>query len=218
MPSRAPAAFSKDGVTYYQLIDTTLPTVLRMIENHESGRAVERPRAVVEQVFRSINNLRAPRTIFYVNSMVDVFLSDASVEPLNRYLLIENLLSERIRAAHKEIMPHQPVDMEMLETFIGLIAYELMQREDPYLTKAKFYGLVADFVERKGIQTKRFDPDVILNILIKSFVLRDYDVGYGFMMLSIEDYFLAKHVGKDAAFRSSIMSTDGLLTLSLIHI
>jgi len=144
--------------------------------------------------------------------MVDVFLSDASVEPLNRYLLIENLLSERIRAAHKEIMPHQPVDMEMLETFIGLIAYELMQREDAYLTKARFYGLVADFVERKGIQTKRFDPDVILNILIKSFVLRDYDVGYGFMMLSIEDYFLAKHMGKDAAFRSSIMSTDGLLT------
>lgn len=212
MPSRAPAAFSKDGITYYQLIDTTLPTVLRMIENHESGRAVERPRAVVEQVFRSINNLRAPRTIFYVNSMVDVFLSDASVEPLNRYLLIENLLSERIRAAHKEIMPHQPVDMEMLETFIGLIAYELMQREDPYLTKARFYGLVADFVERKGIQTKRFDPDVILNILIKSFVLREYDVGYGFIMLSIEDYFLAKHMGKDAAFRSSIMSTDGLLT------
>lgn len=212
MPSRAPAAFSKDGVTYYQLIDTTLPTVLRMIENHESGDSVERPRAVVEQVFRSINNLRAPRTIFYVNSMVDVFLSDASVEPLNRYLLIENLLSDRIRAAHKEIMPHQPVDMEMLETFIGLIAHELMQREDPYLSKARFYGLVADFVERKGIQRKRFDPDVILSILIKSFVLRDYDVGYGFMMLSIEDYFLAKHMGKDAAFRSSIMSTEGLLT------
>lgn len=212
MPSRAPAAFSKDGVTYYQLIETTLPTVLRMIEKHESGRAVDRPRAVVEQVFRSINNLRAPRTIFYVNSMVDVFLSDASVEPLNRYLLIENLLSDRVRAAHKEVLPHQPVDMEMLETFIGLIAYELMQRSDPYLSKGRFYNLVSEFVERKGIQKKRFDPDTILIILTKSFVLRDYDVGYGFMMLSIEDYFLAKHMGKDPAFRSYIMSTEGLLT------
>lgn len=211
MPSRAPAAFSKDGVTYYQLIETTLPTVLRMIEKHESGRAVDRPRAVVEQVFRSISNLRAPRTIFYVNSMVDVFLSDASVEPLNRYLLIENLLSERIRSAHKEILPHQPVDMEMLEAFIGLIAYELMQRSESYISKAHFYVLVDGFVERKGIQKKRFDADTILSILIKSFVLRDYDVGYGFMMLSIEDYFLAKHMGKDAAFRSYIMSTNGLL-------
>lgn len=212
MPSRAPAAFSKDRITYYQLIETTLPTVLRMIETHESGKSVDRPRAVVEQVFRSINNLRAPRTIFYVNSMVDVFLSDASVEPLNRYLLIENLLSDRIRAAHKEVLPNQPVDMEMLETFIGLMAHELMQRADPYMSKARFYSLVSEFVERKGIQRKRFDPDIILDILTKSFVLRDYDVGYGFMMLSIEDYFLAKHMGKDAAFRSRIMSIDGLLT------
>jgi hypothetical protein len=212
MPSRAPAAFSKDGITYYQLSETTLPTVLRMIEHHESGQAVERPRAVVEQVFRSINNLRAPRTIFYVNSMVEVFLSDASVEPLNRYLLIENLLSDRIRAAHKEVLPNQPVDMEMLETFLGQVAHRLMERSEPYLTKADFYGLVEEFVERKGIQRKRFDADVVLAILTKSFVLRDYEFGYGFMMLSIEDYFLAKHMGKDAAFRSYIMSTEGLLT------
>ncbi len=212
MPSRAPAAFSKDKITYYQLSEVTLPTVLRMIENHESGRAIERPRAVVEQVFRSINNLRAPRTIFYVNSMVDVFLSDAAVEPLNRYLLIENLLSDRIRAAHKEELPGQPVDMEMLETFIGQIAHLLMERSEPYLSKADFYKLVEGFVERKGIQRKRFDPDIVLSILIKSVVLRDYEFGYGFMMLSIEDYFLAKHMGKDAEFRSIIMSTEGLLT------
>ena len=212
MPSRAPAAFSKDGITYYQLSEITLPTVLRMIDNHESGQTVERPRAVVEQVFRSINNLRAPRTIFYVNSMVDVFLSDAAVEPLNRYLLIENLLSDRIRSAHKEVLPHQPVDMEMLETFIGQVAHRLMERSDPYLSKTDFYLLVGDFVNKKGIQTKRFNPDTVLSILTKSFVLRDYEFGYGFMMLSVEDYFLAKHMGKDANFRSYIMSTEGLLT------
>ncbi|MER9771196.1 metallophosphoesterase [Mesorhizobium sp. M0220] len=212
MPSRAPASFPREGITYYQLTETTLPTVLKMIENHESGRAVERPRAVVEQVFRSISNLRAPRTIFYVKSMVDVFLTDASVEPLNRYLLIENLLSERIRGAHKHVLPNQPVDMEMLETFIGQIAYRLMERSEPYISKADFYRLVDDFVGRKGIQKKRFDADTVLSILTKSFVLRDYEFGYGFMMLSIEDYFLAKHMGKDENFRSYIMSSDGLLT------
>lgn len=212
MPSRAPAAFSKDNITYYQLSETTLPTVLKMIESHESGKTIERPRAIVEQVFRSINNLRAPRTIFYVNSMVDVFLSDGSVEPLNRYLLIENLLSDRIRCAHRDILPNQPVDIEMLETFIGQIAYKLMERSEPYIKKTDFYVLVEEFIEKKGIQRKRFDPDVILEILTKSFVLRDYEFGFGFMMLSIEDYFLAKHMGKDADFRSYIMSTDGLLT------
>ncbi|RWI54752.1 MAG: hypothetical protein EOR16_23500 [Mesorhizobium sp.] len=212
MPSRAPASFSREGITYYQLSETTLPTVLRMIETHDRGRGVERPRAVVEQVFRSINNLRAPRTIFYVSSMVDVFLTDASVEPLNRYLLIENLLSDRIRDAHRDILPNQPIDMEMLETFIGKIAHRLMERSEPYLSKGDFYTLVEDFVEKKGIQRKRFDADVILSILTKSFVLREYEFGYGFMMLSIEDYFLAKHMSRDESFRSYIMSMEGLLT------
>jgi hypothetical protein len=144
--------------------------------------------------------------------MVDVFLSDGSVEPLNRYLLIENLLSERIRAAHKEVLPNQPVDMDMLETFIGQIAFRLMERSDPYLSKADFYRLVEEFIERKGIQRKRFDADLVLEILTRSFVLRDYEFGFGFMMLSIEDYFLAKHMGRDEKFRTYIMSTDGLLT------
>jgi len=102
--------------------------------------------------------------------------------------------------------------MEMLETFIGQVAYRLMERSEPYVSKADFYALVQDFVERKGIQRKRFDADVVLQILTRSFVLREYEFGYGFMMLSIEDYFLAKHMGKDEAFRSYIMSTEGLLT------
>ncbi len=210
--SRAPGALSQENVSYYQLSETTLPTVLAMIDAHGNGGNVEKPRAVVEQVFRSINNLRAPRTIFYVNSLVEIFLDDGSVEPLNRYLLIENLLSDRIRAAHREELPGQPVDMEMLETFIGQIAHRLMARAEPYLSKADFYALVDEFVARKGIQKKRFDADTVLAILQKSFVLRDYEFGYGFMMLSIEDYFLAKHMSKDREFRSEIMSPQGLLT------
>jgi len=211
MPSQAPTAFSKDGLTYYQLVETTMPTVLRMIENHEQGKSADSPRAIVDKVFRSINNLRAPRTIFYVQSMVDVFLSNSSVEPLNRYLLIENLLSDRIRSAHREMLPNRPIDMEMLETFIGQIAHLLMKRSDAYLSKGDFYQLVEDFIDRKGIQKKRFDADTILKILNCSFVLREYEPGFGFMMPSVEDYFLAKHMSRDEGFRSLIMSADGLL-------
>jgi len=213
LPSNAPASFPKDGITYYELSEVTLPTVLKMIGHHDAGDGVIRPRAVVERVFRSINNLRAPRTIFYVDSLVDMFLSDGSVEPLNRYLLIENLLSERIRHAHKSNLPDQAIDMEMLETFIGQIAHYLLKEKQPYLSKASYYRLVDEFVERKGLQPKRFDADSILKILTDSFVLREYDGSYGFMMISIEDYFLAKHMGSDEKFRKSVMSADGLLIL-----
>ncbi|WKL57643.1 metallophosphoesterase [Asticcacaulis sp. ZE23SCel15] len=213
LPSRAPASFPKDGISYFELSELTLPTVLKMIQIHEFGANIERPRGVVERVFRSINNLRAPRTVFYVNNLVDMFLSDGSVEPLNRYLLIENLLSEKIRDAYKINVPGQPVDMEMLDTFLGQISYYLMDKEQPYISKAEYYTLADAFIDKKGLQRKRFNPDLILNVLTDSFVLRDYDGSYGFMMISVEDYFLAKHMGRDEAFRKSIMSPDGLLTL-----
>lgn len=213
MPSQAPSSFPKEGISYYELSEVTLPTVLKMIEEHKDGAGVERPRAVVERVFRSINNLRAPRTVFYVDSLVDMFLSDGSVEPLNRYLLIENLLSEKIRQSHKARLPNQAVDMDMLETFIGQISHYLLQNEKPYISKAEYYTLAEDFIERKGLQPKRFDPESILNILTDSFVLRNYFGNFGFMMMSVEDYFLAKHMSRDEDFRKSVMSEEGLLTL-----
>lgn len=142
-----------------------------------------------------------------------MFLSDGSVEPLNRYLLIENLLSEKIRESFKLNVPNQPVDMEMLETFIGQISHFLLIHEQPYISKAEYYSLADKFIEKKGLQRKRFNPDSILKVLTDSFVLRDYDGSYGFIMVSVEDYFLAKHMGKDEVFRQSVMSPEGLLTL-----
>ncbi len=216
MPSRAPSDFVAHDVSYYQMAETTLPTVLKLIQKHEAADNAEKPRAVVQRVFQSIHNLSAPRTMFYVRSMLDIFLNDASVEPLNRYLLIENLISDRIREAHKEIFPGNPVDIQMLDAFIGSLAFYLLEERAAFVTKAEFLTLVEGFIVRKGIQRKRFDPDKILEILIRSCVLREYSSGYGFMILSIEDYFLAKHMGHDEGFRARVLTADGLLTLPTV--
>ena len=216
MPSRAPSVLDGTDTSYYQLSEVTLPTVLKMIDGHDSCGNAEKPRAVVQRVFQSIQNLSAPRTMFYVRSMLDIFLSDASVEPLNRYLLIENLISDRIRKAHREIFPGLPVDMQMLDSFIGLLAYNLLKKEVSFVSKAEFLTLAEDFVSRKGLQRKRFDPDKILETLILSRVLRAYESGFGFLILSIEDYFLAKHMVHDEAFRSSVLSPNGILMLPAV--
>lgn len=213
MPSRAPTDLTSRDLAYYQLSETTLPTVLKLIENHESCDNAERPRAIVQRVFQSIHNLSAPRTMFYVQSMLDIFLTDASVEPLNRYLLIENLISDRIRDAHREVFPGQAIDMQMLDAFIGTLAHYLLREKKSFATKAEFLTLVEEFISRKGVQRKRFDPEKILEILVSSCVLRPYSSGYGFVILSIEDYFLAKHMGHDDNFRGEVLTSTGLLTL-----
>lgn len=216
MPSRAPSDLDASGTSYYQLSEITLPTVLKMIESHEASDNAEKPRAIVQRVFRSIQNLSAPRTMFYVRSMLDIFLNDGSVEPLNRYLLIENIIAERIRLSHKDIFPGLPVDMQMLESFIGLLAHDLLERQAAFVTRAEFLSLVEVFIERKGLQRKRFDPDKILEVLTQSRVLRSYESGFGFIILSVEDYFLAKHMSQDSGFREYVLSTDGLLTLPAV--
>lgn len=213
MPSRAPVEFEAHRPKYFQTSETTLPTVLKMIENHKDCNNTDQPRSVVQQVFRSIQNLNAPRSMFYVGSMLDIFLTDASVEPLNRYLLIENLISERIREAHRIVFPGQPVDTQMLDALIGQFAYDLLQRQAQISSKAQFLTLVEDFIEKKGIQRKRFEPEKVLDTLLKANVLRSYSNGYGFIILSVEDYFLAKHMNQDEPFREKVLTEQGLLTL-----
>lgn len=216
MPSRVPAALAGMDVTFYQTAETTLPTVLTLIEHHDSSTNADRPRAVVQRVFQSIQNLNAPRTLFYVNSLLDIFLNDGSIEPLNRYLLIENILSEKIRDSHRDVFPGQPVDMQMLDAFIGMVAYELWNGKKALITKAELLTFAERFIERKGLQRKRFDPDKIVDVLVRSHVLREYDAGYGFIILSIEDYYLAKYMGYDQDFADLVLSPEGLLTLPAV--
>lgn len=216
MPSRAPSDFVGSEASYYQLAEITLPTVLKLIEKHEACDNAEKPRAVVSRVFQSIHNLSAPRTVFYVRSMLDIFLNDASVEPLNRYLLIENLISDRIRNAHREVFPGQPVDMQMLDAFIGKLAHDLLVRQASFVTKAEFLTLAESFIKKKGLQRKRFDPDKLLETLLRSHVLRPYEDKFGFVIMSVEDYFLAKHMSQDDSFRSEVLSPEGLLMLPAV--
>ena len=216
MPSRVPAVLAGMEMSFYQTAETTLPTVLSLISNHESSENADRPRAVVQRVFQSIQNLNAPRTLFYVNSLLDIFLNDGSVEPLNRYLLIENILSEKIRVSHRETFPGQPVDMQMLDAFIGMVAYELWSGKKALLTKAELLTFAERFIDRKGLQRKRFDPEKILSVLVRSHVLREYGAGFGFVILSIEDYYLAKYMGHDQDFADLVLSPEGLLTLPAV--
>ena len=216
MPSNAPSVFHENDVQYYSLSEITLPTALKMLERHETGADVEKPRAVIERVFRSVNNLNAPRTAFYVDSLVNMFLTDGAVEPLNKFLLIENLLSERVRTAHKENLPNQPVDMAMLETFIGHLAHYLLVKEKSFFSIGEFHAEIDAFIAKKGMQKKRFEPDAILKVLKDSFVLRDYGTELGFIMTAVEDYYLAKHMERDSAFRKEVMCARGLMSFPSI--
>ncbi|MEL6960669.1 MAG: metallophosphoesterase [Pseudomonadota bacterium] len=213
MPANAPARLPDGEVDYYEFSAIRLNTALQIVESHDNAPPSEERRAVVERVFRSINNLQAPRSIFYVHSLVDLFLKDGSVEPLNRYLLIENLLSERIRAAHRNHIPGQPTDIVMLEAIIATVAFELLRNESSFISHGNLLSLIDEFLKRKGVLRKQLPPEKVVRILEDSFVLREHDGQYGFLMLSIEDYFLAKHMTHDQEFRDSVMSREGLLKL-----
>ncbi|MBL4537325.1 MAG: metallophosphoesterase [Oceanicaulis sp.] len=213
-PSGAPAQFQVQNVAYYGLAEIALPTVMKLIEKHDSYDRVDSSHAVVERVFRSINNLRAPRTIFYVNSLVDMFIRDGAVEPLNRYLLIENLISDRLRDSHYQEFPGSAIDVVMIETFVGNLAHYMLTNNLPYLSKAEYYRIAEEFIERKALPRKQFEPETMLKVLTSAFILREYTDGIAFMMLSVEDYFLAKHMKSNKAFRDQVISVDGLMFLS----
>ena len=212
--SLRPRALHELDLAFFELSTISTGTVKKVIAQSAARQVRRNDLVLVERVFRSINNLQAPRTIFYVQSFVDMYLSDGAVEPLNHYLLVENLLTDRIRHAHSEEAPTTAFDSKTMEAFVGFLAHWMIENEILYFSKDAFHTKAAEFKKKKGVREKDFNTDTIFNILTKSYVLRQFHDGYAFSIVNFENFFLAMHMKHDAGFQKYALSPEGLLKYS----
>lgn len=212
--SLRPTALHNLDLAFYELSTISTNTVKRVIAQSTTRQVRQNDLALVERVFRSIHNLQAPRTIFYVQSFVDMYLSDGAVEPLNHYLLVENLLSDRIRHAHAEETPTTAFDSKTMEAFVGFLAHWMIEEDILFFSKDDFHKKAAEFKSKKGVREKDFNTDTVFNILTKSYVLRQFHDGYAFSIVNFENFFLAMHMKHDEEFQKIALSPEGLLKYS----
>lgn len=212
--SLRPSALHDLDLAFYELSTISTGTVKKVISQSTSSQVSQNDLALVERVFRSIHNLQAPRTIFYVQSFVDMYLSDGAVEPLNHYLLVENLLSDRIRHAHSEESPTAAFDSKTMEAFVGFLAHWMFEEDILFFSKDEFHQKAAEFKSKKGVREKDFNTDTVFNILTKSYVLRQFHDGYAFSIVNFENFFLAMHMKHDEEFQRFALSPEGLLKYS----
>lgn len=211
--AQAPAIVEGREVAYYQITELTIPTVEKMISLRPDLQSTGGDRKLVERVFKSAQNLNTPRNAYYVSRLLEVFAHNGSAEPLNRYLLIENIISEGLRQAHRLHFPGSALDVALLDSLVGAIAYGMYTRKRWSLPFVEVLQAVTKFGDDKGIQPKRFQAELILDLLFDARVLRRHGHDVRFAISTYEDYFLAKHMSHDEEFASYAVSLEGVLAL-----
>lgn len=210
-PSNAPN-FLSDTTTYFRIQDVTRETAIRMATGMPEAVGVDGTR-LAGRVFKSISSLGAPRNVFYVQHLIRMYVSDAAVEPLNQFLMQKKIITDSMSAAHKLHWPGVAYDADVIEMFIGEIAYGLYKRKASFVSQGELFTHIEEFRSRKGKVRKEFPEDVVFKVLKSSYLLREYEDGIGFMVTGLEDYFLAKHMTHDSGFRDYVLSEEGLLNL-----
>lgn len=210
-PSNSPS-FLPESTIFYRLQDVTREIALKMAAGMpDSG--VGNDLKLAARVFKSISSLGAPRSVFYVQNLLRMYMQDAAVEPLNQYLMQRNIITESMTYAHKKHWINKPYDADTMEMFIGELAFILYDKNISFVSKGELYTHIEQFQKRKGMLPKHFPADLIYNILRSSHLLREYEHGIGFMVTGLEDYFLAKHMTFNNNFRDYVLSDEGLLRL-----
>jgi len=199
-----PPAFKAKGFIFLKLEPITTAKTRALISRigiHDSEKA----NALVKRVFQSISRLRAPRTIFYADSLVRLFVHDAEAEPLNRYLLIENMVTHTLRETFTKIYDPEPIDMDLILSATAFVAKSMYDDELTIFDKDYFFAEIAKFKKKKNISV---DTSEILDGLVLSRTLCEGSNGYFFRLQCFESYFLSFQMKYDSKFRRHALSID----------
>jgi hypothetical protein len=212
-PAMQPA-FLPSHVTYYEILEVTRSKALEMAKTALGSATHSTPNQIVGKSFKSINNLGTNRSMYFIGHLLRAFADNQNAaEPLDRYLLQKNIIDLELSRAHYDIWRTEIFDEAIYNQFLGQLSYYLWRSKQEVFSEAEFSGLVEQYRDDMGKLEEQFPAAVILEVLLKSHVLRRIDDGFTFLVIGNEDYFLAKHMTHDDEFKSFVLTESGMLAL-----
>ena len=183
-----PSEMAGIKLDYFSLDRITANTVRQIIATISEPLSYAEQTKLIGRVFKSIHHLQAPRTIFYVQNFVDLFVNEGGIEPLNKYLLVSNLLSAQMRQAWSQVFPDDLYDKYKVEAYIGFLVYNLHNDGKVIFSKDYFYEIASRYKADIGF---KFDSDEYFKFIRLSKLLSRYGDDYAFSIPSFEHYFLS---------------------------
>ena len=212
-PAMQPA-FLPSQVTYYEILEVTRSKALEMAKTALGTATHSTPNQIVAKSFKSISNLGTNRSMYFIGHLLRAFADNQNAaEPLDRYLLQKNIIDLELSRAHYEVWRTEIFDEAIYNQFLGQLSHYLWKNDQDVLSENEFSHLLEQYREDMGKLDSQFPAAVILEVLLKSHILRRIDDGFTFLVIGHEDYFLAKHMTHDDVFKSFVLTEAGMLAL-----
>lgn len=203
-----PETLSHLDMRYAKLDSVTANTMINIISDISPIKDRGEQMKLAGKVFKSIHHLQAPRTIFYAQNFVQLMVNDGGLEPLNRYLLVSNLLKNQLEQAWLSVFDEVRFDLEKVEAFIGRFVFELQNSGRVIFSEDFFFEIASIYKAEVGFD---FDSVKYFKFIKAARLLGEYPDGYAFRIPSFEHYFIARHMHYDEDFCEESISPDNFM-------
>ncbi len=171
-PSMKPT-FLPSSVGYYLIQEVTLSKAHALAVNAIGDLEHSTPNEIVAKSFKSTSNLGTNRSMYFMAHLIRTFAeTNNAAEPLDRYLLQKNIIDLELTRAHYEVRRSEIFDDAVYNQFLGQLAYFLYDKGISVFTEEMFSELADAYRNDMGKLPKQFPPAVILEVLLRSHVLR----------------------------------------------
>jgi len=199
--------------TYFWIDDITVPNAKKFVKTIYPDIGDNKIGDLVGKSFKAAANIGVDRSTYFLKPIIEQIHDKPTLEPLNRYLLQEKVISSALNSAYSQIDTGDYFDSALFDMFMGELAYHLWDTKAATLTELKFHEIVDKFQSRVGAPKEFFNFSTMKSFLLSASILRYFDDDLGFLVPGIEDFFLAKHIEDNPTFGAFVLSEEGLLQL-----
>ena len=213
-PAMSPEMFS--NCTYFWIDDITVPNAKDLVKSIYPQMGDKNVGVLVGKTFKAASNIGVDRSTYFLKPIIEQIHDRPTLEPLNRYLLQEKIISSALNRAYSQIDTGDFFDSALFNMFMGELAYFLWEKKAATLTELEFHEIVDTFQSRVGAPKEFFNFSTMRTFLLSASILRYFEDQLGFLVPGVEDFFLAKHIEDNPDFGNYVLSEKGLLELPVI--
>jgi hypothetical protein len=162
-------------------------------------------------VMNRIQGSNLPSTAYVVSMIAWTIERQNLTGAINEAALLERFVDGILNKSNPGELSRAALDYTIKENFLAGLAHELTRRDCTTIEKNRLIEFAISYIDARGWKN---DAGEFIASLIASGVLACSDDIVAFRYRCLREYFLAKHMSDDEAFRAKVLQKDNFLIFS----
>ena len=182
--------------------------IRKIVQNLNGGDRYQQE-AILNRIMNDMKSMNVPWTAANGTMLLTVFQSEQSFVPVNRAIVLDRFIDIMLKRFSADETKRSTFDFKNKSHLLSKIARWMCEKE----TYAPDYSVLYDFVNSYLHQRAlKYNAENIIAELISSRVLYRTANAIGFRYKSFLEYFVAREMEDDAAFRDWVFQEDRYLS------